>query len=111
MEGWQLEGEDLLEMPVVKQSDCPLYNKVPVPRVLENQLDLHLESYIVDVENKSLKMLQDALLQKSRNSPVDMFLSAVLSLHVVERDIWRLLFWVYHNQQVSILHVPALWNT
>ncbi|KAH8799640.1 hypothetical protein F5884DRAFT_112259 [Xylogone sp. PMI_703] len=99
MEGWQLEGEDLLEMPVVKQSDCPLYNKVPVPRVLENQLDRHLESHIVNIEGRLLKMLQNALLQKSNSDPIDIFLSVTMILHVVERDIWRLLWWWYHEEQ------------
>ncbi|KAF2158745.1 hypothetical protein M409DRAFT_61404 [Zasmidium cellare ATCC 36951] len=66
MSGWQMSGLDWLGMFLVVDECSPLYGSVPAPRVLQNQLDRQLETYIATVEAKFLKELSSAML---RNRP------------------------------------------
>lgn len=103
MEEWQFADEDLLGMAVVEQSNCPLQSIVPIPRILHNQLDRCLESWIINVESDLLKMLQNVLFKRYRVEKIHLFLTIVVILHMMERNIWRLLYWIYHPEQVSVL--------
>jgi hypothetical protein len=88
--GWQIRGKEWLNMSVVELADCPLHGTIPAPRVLQNQLDLYLESYIVNIERRLITQLHNARAKRSDWLPV--FLAAHIFLHTLERDIWRLLY-------------------
>ena len=57
MKGWEIAGEEALGMRPVEDAHSPLYGTVPAPRVLQNQLDRNLESYIIGKERLFLKTL------------------------------------------------------
>jgi hypothetical protein len=101
MKGWQICGEETLEMREVTQARSPLYGTVPVPRVLQNQLDHELEQYIVLCERLFLRDLQGLIKRRDRHNWLVIVLALTLMLNVLERDIWRLLYWIRHPAEVS----------
>lgn len=101
-------------MTVIDQSNCPLHNKVPIPRVLHNQLDRHIESHIVKIEDKLLHELQSAMRKKKTVGKTVIFLAVVIILNALERDIGRLLFWVIYlkkQKQVRYLYTVRFSST
>lgn len=101
MKGWEIRGHERLGMDIVSRFESPLYGSVPVPRVLQNQLDHLLEAEIVKIERYLLKNLQKVIRASNRSAWVSTFLGIAIILHVMERDTWRLLYWVNHQEQVS----------
>ena len=101
MKGWEISGDDRLGMTLVKDMRSPLHGTVPAPRVLQNQLDSNLESYIMRRERDLLRAVQNAMLKQRSSSWVVISLVVVVFLHVLERDIWRLMYWKYHREDVS----------
>ncbi|KAK6223020.1 cytidylate kinase [Colletotrichum tabaci] len=78
----------------------PCQNPGPTPRVLQNQLDQVLEEYIVTQERVLLNRLHEAIFKKKTSSTLDVLLTVVLLLKVVEKHIWRLLYWVRHDRKL-----------
>lgn len=101
MKGWEICGHERLGMDTVDRSESPLYGSIPVPRVLQNQLDHLLEAEIVKTEQDLLKTLQKVIKASDRHAWVVTFLGIAITLHVMERDAWRLLYWVNHREEVS----------
>ena len=101
MKGWEISGEDKLEMTTVDDIRSPLHGTVPAPRVLQNQLDRNLELYIMKKEADLLKAVQSGMLRRYSTSWEVISLAVVMFLHVLERDIWRLMYWKYHSEDVS----------
>jgi hypothetical protein len=66
MKGWQICGMETLGMHVVEEKNSPLHGTVPVPRVLQNQLDHLLECQIYETEYSLLGRLQKAMVKKER---------------------------------------------
>jgi hypothetical protein len=103
MKGWSITGEDTLGMCVVEDMECPLNGSIPAPRVLQNQLDRNLESYIVAKEQDLLQAVQRGL-RKSRSVGWNVICAAVIFIvHVLERDTWRLMYWRKRREEVSPL--------
>ena len=101
LKGWTITGEETLGMQTVEDTDCPLYGTVPAPRVLQNQLDRSLEVYIIAKEKELLKTIQREL----RGGPQGLDVvsaSAIFILHVLEKDIWRLMYWRKRREEVSL---------
>ncbi|KAL9027847.1 MAG: hypothetical protein Q9196_003692 [Gyalolechia fulgens] len=103
MKGWEIYGQERLGMKIVDRIESPLHGSVPAPRVLQNQLDHLLEYEIVETERHLLKNLQKVLKASDRKTWVATFLAIAIILHVMERDAWRLLYWVNHQEQVRPL--------
>jgi hypothetical protein len=87
-------------MKIVDRMESPLHGSISAPCVLQNQLDHLLESEIVETERHLLKNLQKVIKVSDRTSWVATFLATAIILHVMERDAWRLLYWVHHQEQV-----------
>ncbi|KAI0976386.1 hypothetical protein F4678DRAFT_223134 [Xylaria arbuscula] len=86
------------EATPITDPDSPYFNMKPAARVLQNELDLKLESYASELELKLLNTLQTAM--GKRNSEWTEIFSAILVLlAVMERDIWRLMYWIRHREQ------------
>jgi len=100
MKGWEIYGHERLGMKIVDRIESPLHGSIPAPRVLQNQLDHLLESEIVKTERHLLKNLQKVIKASDRTLWVATFLATAIILHVMERDAWRLLYWVHHQEQV-----------
>jgi len=101
MKGWEICGYERLGMDIVGRLESPLYGSIPVPRVLQNQLDHLLEAEIAKTERYLLKNLQKVIRVSNRSAWVITFLGIAIISHVMERDAWRLLYWVNHQEQVS----------
>jgi len=101
MKGWQICGHEYLGMDIVDNIESPLHGTIPVSRVLQNQLDHLLELEIVQTERLLLKNLQKAMRLSDRSSWIIIFLGIAIMLHAMERDTWRLLYWVHHQEEVS----------
>ena len=103
MQGWSIVGGDeILGMSVIDEPASLLHNTVPAPKVIQNQLDHLLEGQIYDTEEKLLKELQKLIRRRDRGQWIVVFLSLVIVLHVLERDTWRLIYWVVHKAEVSL---------
>lgn len=57
MKGWEIYSYERLGMDIISRMESPLYGSIPVPRVLQNQLDHLLEAEIVKTERYLLKNL------------------------------------------------------
>lgn len=107
MKGWSITGGDeLLGMSVVNEPASLLHDTIPAPKVLQNQLDHLLERQIFETESSLLKELQRLIRRRDRGQWIVVFLSLVIVLHVLERDTWRLMYWVHHKAEVSRLNFP-----
>lgn len=93
-----------LGMPLVMDRTSFLFNTIPAPRVLQNQLDSRLERYCAVQEGKYLKVLSDTMRQNRRNEWIAIFISAIILLHTRERDIHRLLYWTCDTSKVCLMH-------
>ena len=103
MKGWENGGLDTLGMGRVTDENPCLFNTVPAPRVVQNQLDRNLELYLAGAEIKFLKALQNAMLQTRAQKWIVIFIPVGITLHMRERDIWRLEHWVLDPDVVSPL--------
>jgi hypothetical protein len=84
MEGWEIGGGEALGMCRVPDVTSSLFDSIPAPRVLQNQLERILESYIARAEVEFLKELQNAMLRKRRENWIVVFMAVVITLHVRE---------------------------
>ncbi|KAK5633383.1 hypothetical protein RRF57_009097 [Xylaria bambusicola] len=88
------------EATSITDPDSPYFNMKPAARVLQNELDLKLESYASELELKLLNTLQTAM--GKRNSEwIEIFSAILVLLAVMERDIWRLMYWIRHREQAT----------
>ncbi len=94
MKGWEIHGPDYLGM-----KHSPSHGSTPAPRVLQNQLDHQLESAIVNSEQRLLGLVQTTLRKSDRRDWIVLFVGIAIILHVMERDAWRLMYWVKHRGQ------------
>ena len=107
MKGWEICGHERLGMKIVDRIESPLHGSIPAPRVIQNQLDHLLEYEIMETERHLLKNLQKVIKASDRKSWVATFLATAIILHVMERDAWRLLYWVHHQEQVRCFKVAV----
>lgn len=102
MKGCEISEHESLGMFIVTDNRSSLYKQLPAPRPVQNQVDGDLERYIADREVSNLRQLQNAMRGTVRKSWIVIFTSVLIILLIRERDIWRLLYWIYHPVQVSI---------
>jgi hypothetical protein len=111
MKRWEIGGDETLGMCRVTDIMSSLFGTIPAPRVLQNQLDRNLELHIATTELEFLKELQNAMQRKRPQTWVVIFTAAVITLHVMERDIWRLEYWVLNPETVSLSSCTILFTT
>ena len=102
MKGWEIVGRETLGMSKVTDKSSCLFGTIPAPRVLQNQLDRNLELYIARTELEFLRVLQNAMLKTRPRMWIVVFTAVVITLHMRERDIWRLEHWVLNPDVVSL---------
>ena len=104
MQGWSIvDSDELLGMSVINEPASLLHKTVPAPKVIQNQLDHLLERQIFEIEESLLNEIQKLIRRRDRGQWIVVFLSLVIVLHVLERDIWRLVYWVHHKEEVSFI--------
>ncbi|PON17994.1 hypothetical protein C2W62_10285 [Candidatus Entotheonella serta] len=95
IKGWQVKGGDL----IMDHLDPYIYTS-PAPKVLQSQLDKILETYIVNTEIKFLDLLQKTLQQRRTEQRRNAFAAAVVFMQIIEKDTWRLMYWLHHRGEV-----------
>ncbi|EMC98434.1 hypothetical protein BAUCODRAFT_426020 [Baudoinia panamericana UAMH 10762] len=97
IQGWEMSGPEMLGMTVMKNPRSPLLGSVTAPRILQNQLDSLLELYITQCERALLEGLEQSMKKRQRSDWIPIFLAITILLHALERDTWRLLYWLKHE--------------
>lgn len=105
MKGWQAPENPLLGIIRVDNPGSPYHQTLPAPRVLQNQIDSRIEAHVARVELQLLKELQKAMKQKTC-AWTEIFSTVFLILRVTEKDIWRLMYWLKHDKEVSTSFEP-----
>ena len=105
MTGWRIVSGKVLGLKKVEEHGSPWFGAVPAPRVVQNQLDHQLEREIIVLERGLLRSIHKTMQKGRRAEWVRVFLAVVLVLHVIEKDTWRLLYWVKHKQEVWVIPV------
>lgn len=108
MKGWTIAEKNALGMGMVEDNKCPLHGSVPAPRVLQNQLDRMLELYIMHTELSLLKAIQRTMRAEGAQARKMVCAGIALVLHVLERDTWRLMYWMKHCEDVSLAPLHCL---
>lgn len=91
-------SSDALNISPVPSPSAPLANQTPLPRVLANQLDHLLERRVWQLEKQILSELQKRIFGRKREDWLKIFLSLVILMNALERDSWRLYYWVFHME-------------
>ncbi|KAJ0100670.1 hypothetical protein J7T55_010043 [Diaporthe amygdali] len=95
LQGWQANG-----ILVITDPSSPYYGMQPAPRVIQNVLDQGLESYIAEIELELLVGINKAIKDRTLKSRWEETFSATfILLAVMEKDIWRLMYWIRHPGQ------------
>jgi hypothetical protein len=114
MIGWQFSGkrkkrtgveDDYLGMAKVENIDSAWFDRIPVPRMVTNQLNHRLELRMAELDSK---ILQDAdgMLQtrkQEHHTWVVGTLALFLVLHIRELDAGRNIFWKRYKDSVRPL--------
>jgi hypothetical protein len=91
-------SSDSLGMGPIPSATCLLANQTPLPRVLANQLDHLIERRIWQLEKQILNELQKRIFSRKREDWLRIFLTLVVVMNALERDSWRLYYWVFHME-------------
>ena len=68
----------------------------PLPRVLANQIDHLLERRVWQLEKQILAELQKRIFARKREDWLKIFFATVVLMNALERDSWRLYYWMFH---------------
>lgn len=91
-------SSDSLGILPISSPTSPLVNQTPLPRVLGNQLDHLIERRIWQLEKQILSELQRRIFGRKREDWIRIFLTLVVLMNALERDSWRLYYWVFHME-------------
>lgn len=69
---------------------------IPLPKVLNDQLDHLLERRIWQLEKQILSELQKRIFARKRHEWLKIFFTLVVFMNALERDTWRLSYWTNH---------------
>jgi hypothetical protein len=100
MKGWEDD-----RAAVVTDRESPYFQRKPAPRVVQNELDAMLEKYVWKLELQLLSNLQKAM--KRGANRAEIFSTVLVLLATVERDMWRLMYWTRHKEEVR--RRPSFW--
>ncbi|KAI8648873.1 5'-deoxynucleotidase [Fusarium sp. Ph1] len=104
--GWRFAGEETLGMTRVQSKDSAWHGIIPVPRMIQNQLNHQLERILVEWDKEVLLALHK-LLAGSRNKWVPATLATFLLLHIRELDAGRNIIWQYTNDPLNLWLHPS----
>ncbi|KAF8470016.1 hypothetical protein BDZ91DRAFT_792025 [Kalaharituber pfeilii] len=106
LKGATIVGEETLRMTPVACPTSSINGKVPLPRVLSNQLDHLLERRIWQAERQLLSELQRRILSRKREEWLRVYFCLFIFMNTLERDTWRLYYWYFHAQDGYIWRHP-----
>ncbi|SCO54155.1 uncharacterized protein FFNC_15368 [Fusarium fujikuroi] len=91
--GWQFSGEETLGMSRVYDEQSAFFGTIPVPRMIQNQLNHLLENIMERSEKSITDILHGMYRTRKPNNWFVATLGAFLLLHARELDAGRLLYW------------------
>jgi hypothetical protein len=95
-----VKGWEAHEAEIVIDMTSPYFWRRPAPRVLQNELDVRLEFYVAELESSLLRQLDRAMIQLKKYTWNELYCTCLLVLAIMERDTWRLVYWVRHKEEV-----------
>ena len=97
MKGWEVKDGNW-----ITDTSDPYVNTSPAPKLLQMQLDTAIEDFIVRTEATFLDRLQQVL-EHRKGDRKKAFAAVVIFLRIIEKDTWRLMYWLRHSGKV-LLH-------
>ncbi|KAA8914592.1 hypothetical protein FN846DRAFT_896867 [Sphaerosporella brunnea] len=89
--------DNLGVMPIPSPTS-PLAGQTPLPRALSDQIDHLLERRIWQLEKQILCELQKRIFGRKREDWLKIFFTNVVFMNALERDSWRLYYWLFHSE-------------
>ena len=99
-------SEDLGVHPIPSLTS-PAVGEVPLPRALSNQIDHLLERRIWQLEKQVLTELQKRIFGRKRGDWLKIFFTMVVMMNALERDSWRLYYWIFHMEDGYVWRHPT----
>ncbi|OBT60416.1 hypothetical protein VE03_10113 [Pseudogymnoascus sp. 23342-1-I1] len=90
MKGWSISGNEHLGMSTLHAGGAPCDGEIPVPAVMERQLDHKLEALLAKWEHDICKEWESLATKRRDSWRTELWLATFLILHVLERDALRL---------------------
>ncbi|KAI5788740.1 hypothetical protein FPQ18DRAFT_261947 [Pyronema domesticum] len=100
-------SSDLLGMMAINNPSSTQANSVPPPRVLANQIEHSLERRIWQLEKQILSELQKRIFGRKKEDWLKIFFTTVVLMNSLERDSWRLYYWMCHSEQGNTWQHPT----
>ncbi|KAI5845932.1 hypothetical protein BZA05DRAFT_142466 [Tricharina praecox] len=98
---------DNLGIMAIPSLSSPQAGQTPLPRVLSNQIDHLLERRIWQLEKQILSELQKRIFGRKREDWLKIFFTTVVFMNALERDSWRLYYWLFHMDSGYVWRHPT----
>ncbi|KAI5858007.1 hypothetical protein BZA05DRAFT_112320 [Tricharina praecox] len=90
---WRICGVNTLGMEPINDPEMKFHGFIPLPRLINQQLDAQLELRVATMENELLTELQNHILDRNSTDWFGIFLTIFVHLSSIERDTWGLNTW------------------
>lgn len=90
---WRIGGPNTLGMKPIGDSTSKSQEMIPLPRLVNQQLDAYIENRIATLEKELLAELQSHILDRNAYDWFGIFLTIYVQLSSLEKDIWSLETW------------------
>jgi hypothetical protein len=100
-------SSDNLGMLPIPSPSSPQTSQVPLPRVLADQIEHLLERRIWQLEKQILTELQKRIFGRKREDWLKIFFTTVVLMNALERDSWRLYYWMFHMEDGNAWQHPT----
>ncbi|KAI8648151.1 hypothetical protein NCS56_01547300 [Fusarium sp. Ph1] len=104
--GWRFAGEETLGMTKVQSKNSAWHGIIPVPRMIQNQLNHQLERILVEWDKEVLLALHQ-LLPGGRDKWIPATLTTFLLLHIRELDAGRNIIWKNATDPLNLWLHPS----
>ncbi|KAI5794831.1 hypothetical protein FPQ18DRAFT_328492 [Pyronema domesticum] len=104
---WRICSAETLEMSNIDNPESKLHGVIPLPRLMNQQLDYYVENRVATLEKELLAELQARILDRNPNEWFGIFLAIYIHLCSIERDNWCLSTW-NHDKDILIERVRQL---
>lgn len=100
-------ASDGLGVHPIPSPSSPQAGQAPLPRALSNQIDHLLERRIWQLEKQILSELQKRIFGRKREDWLKIFFTMVVLMNALERDSWRLYYWIFHMEDGYMWRHPT----
>lgn len=86
-------GSNTVGMPTITDPKSTVYGITPLPRLVNQQLDARVESWMAELEQEVLAELQVKIFRRNPADWFGIYLALFVTLSSLERDTWGLQTW------------------